>query len=58
VPRRLDAHLHDILRRRRPDFPREDALEVADAHGHAIREILHGQPCVEVLRDPDLQLPN
>src|SRR5262249_7774094 len=48
-----DAGLKDILRRRDADFPSEDALEIALAHGHAIGEILDGEFGVEMLGDPD-----
>jgi len=40
--RGLDAHLEHVLGRGGADLAREHALEVAHAHRHPVREVLHG----------------
>src|SRR5262245_36886458 len=55
-PRRFDAQVQHVLGWRRADLAREDPLEVAHAHRHAIGEVFDRQPPVQMLRNPDLQL--
>src|SRR5215468_10977544 len=58
TPRRFDTRLKDVSRRRLPDFAGESPLEVAAAHGNAIRQHANRQLAVNVFSDPHLKLLN
>src|SRR5262249_58426729 len=56
--RRLHPHLKHVLRWGCAHLSSEYALKVAHTHGHALGKILYRQFPLEMLNNPDLQLPD
>lgn len=56
-PHGFEAKLLDIERWRLPDFPGEDPLEVTLAHGDASSQRQCGKITLQVLDNPNLEIP-